>query len=1144
MLQKEKAKKRLYTKVLALILSGILFLDIQSFSVQAFMGPILSKEKINRELTAEQGNGDLNDTGLSAATDSDSRPEEKPEAVKETKKVADEQQLRDSIEKAKKGSGLELVLINNIQLSEGSSPISVPSGVSVSFKSEDGSNYLIERSDAGRHFSIQTAKDVSLEFDNIIIDGANHGGGISVNDSNDILLSNVVIQNCADSLYGGALSVENSESVVVREAEIKDNSSKVKGGGIYVEASHVELNDVEVLGNVAAAEAVYKHAYGGGIYAGDNSYVKITGTAVIRGNNAKSTYYNTGSFHGYGGGLYIAAKGKVDFNGNVIFSENVAGSYGDESNGVGGAIHSDAAELIITESVIIKNNKAKIFGGGVSGGAGTKIIVNGAHIEDNIVSYEKDSIAPTSAGGGIYIAKDSKLILNQAIVEGNRSGATGGGIQAARDTIIEIHGGSVSKNIADRKGGGIYSAYSISNSGITEASKVLIDQNAKINQNTAGDTSGAVYAFELTLNSGEINENVVEDGFSNIHVHKMFINGGSIHNNRVKTARKGAEIPGAGILCSIFRMTDGEISNNTYENVEPENASVFGGGVSFEHFKDMSYGVEMTGGIIRGNQATYGGGIANGYNGENNSFDNFIKISGGTISENVAVYGGGIMSFGTPLTISGSAEIINNTAEKAGGGVYQSNGLLDLSGNVLVSGNRAAAGGGVYLDQTIRALLKGQVKIIDNTAATDGGGIWTNDLSKLAIPSEKVIFADNKAAEGYLLSGEEDIKMHDEYVKTKAFTVPFQYGYNNYDINFKSTGLLEPYTVEYYMNDENNSLIGKELHFKGELLTTPETPVRSGYEFTGWFLTANGEDMWDFSQNRVESDMKLFAGWKEAKKADVTITYHYNYEGHGVYHEQIMNRNDLIQLPENPNREGYRFTGWFMEPQCTSTWDFTIGSAEERLNLYAGWEKCEDPNTEKYEYPVTYLYNYPGKGIYLEQKAVKGSKLTPPAVPQRNGYQFTNWYLDAACTTSWNFTSDTVEDCLVLYAGWNKNTGGSGGSGGNGGGGGVIVKPVTPPTKGPGSSGGSGKPEGTEPAATKPPVEGTTSAGGDSSTGSSQGSTDKTGNPESGKQKPDSKVNKVPKTGDNIFAPISILIILCVASLITVLYSKKRKNIK
>lgn len=51
----------------------------------------------------------------------------------------------------------------------------------------------------------------------------------------------------------------------------------------------------------------------------------------------------------------------------------------------------------------------------------------------------------------------------------------------------------------------------------------------------------------------------------------------------------------------------------------------------------------------------------------------------------------------------------------------------------------------------------------------------------------------------------------------------------------------------------------------GSLVAEPETPVRAGYVFDGWFLESNEEAAWNFAVDKVENDLTLVAKWSPAK---------------------------------------------------------------------------------------------------------------------------------------------------------------------------------------------------------------------------------------------------------------------------------------
>jgi uncharacterized repeat protein (TIGR02543 family) len=49
----------------------------------------------------------------------------------------------------------------------------------------------------------------------------------------------------------------------------------------------------------------------------------------------------------------------------------------------------------------------------------------------------------------------------------------------------------------------------------------------------------------------------------------------------------------------------------------------------------------------------------------------------------------------------------------------------------------------------------------------------------------------------------------------------------------------------------------------------------------------------------------------------------------------------LLEVPEPPTREGYTFTGWYIDSACFELWDVENRTIEGDLTLYAGWEKLE-----------------------------------------------------------------------------------------------------------------------------------------------------------------------------------------------------------
>lgn len=83
------------------------------------------------------------------------------------------------------------------------------------------------------------------------------------------------------------------------------------------------------------------------------------------------------------------------------------------------------------------------------------------------------------------------------------------------------------------------------------------------------------------------------------------------------------------------------------------------------------------------------------------------------------------------------------------------------------------------------------------------------------------------------------------------------------------------------------------------------------------------------------------------------MSYMYNYEeseNEGYYWVDNFDYGSTIKyIPENPEREGYLFGGWYKEPECVNIWDFDKDTLPEQkldeedreiyqeTRLYAKW---------------------------------------------------------------------------------------------------------------------------------------------------------------------------------------------------------------
>lgn len=126
-----------------------------------------------------------------------------------------------------------------------------------------------------------------------------------------------------------------------------------------------------------------------------------------------------------------------------------------------------------------------------------------------------------------------------------------------------------------------------------------------------------------------------------------------------------------------------------------------------------------------------------------------------------------------------------------------------------------------------------------------------------------------------------------------------------------------------------------------------------------------------------------------------------------------------IEVPEDPSRNGFLFTGWYKDFYRTELWDFDNDTVDEKsIVLYAGWAPMlfniiYDTNggtMPETNYPLTFV---PGE-----------NKVLP--LPKRTGYLFVAWYpydwVDESSTKpgdpGYQILPQNVYEDLYLFAHW------------------------------------------------------------------------------------------------------------------------------
>lgn len=77
-------------------------------------------------------------------------------------------------------------------------------------------------------------------------------------------------------------------------------------------------------------------------------------------------------------------------------------------------------------------------------------------------------------------------------------------------------------------------------------------------------------------------------------------------------------------------------------------------------------------------------------------------------------------------------------------------------------------------------------------------------------------------------------------------------------------------------------------------------------------------------------------------KGDMTVRFDTN--GGSERKDTVVAFGDRIPRPEDPEKKGYIFFGWYRDAECTQLWNFETDVVEEDMTLYAKWtEKPVSP---------------------------------------------------------------------------------------------------------------------------------------------------------------------------------------------------------
>ena len=785
------------------------------------------------------------------------------------------------------------------------------------------------------------------------------------------------------SVYGGGVYVEGGGQFTMTGGNIVGCTAsatfQARGGGVFVaEKGTFTMSG----GSIAGCTTVGGYSYGGGIY--NEGTVNLSGTAEIRDCHAKDSDGETA----FGGG--ISDNGEAfQISGNVRITGCTASGGGTD------AVSMDTGSVISggTFDGSVQNT------GTISGGTFNGRVVNSKMITDGIFNGEVVNDYGTISGGTF-----NGVVTNYStITEGAISGITVTYQVNGAHYVTQIvpSGSTAIKPVDLAKPGHIFDGWYTSDgaqwnfaTAVTEnitltarwtlkAQEVSSEQG--LTDALADSANGVVrLTADITITAGlKIQHNVTVD-----------LNGHVLRYD--ETANPD----------SIFRVKAGKLTlTDSCPEAEHEDKTLPAGGLI-----TGGRGYRYDGGSGSYHIYTYyGGGV---YVEAGASF----VLAGGTIyacgvqSGANSAYGGGIYAEGGSVTMTGGAIrncdlSANNGAN--GGGVYIYSGASFTMEGGVISGCSAMSGGGILAFKGTVRITGGRIE--DCKASKRGGGLYIGDhADQISVLDAAISGCEAKRGGGVALMGFAELELGENARIT---------GCKATEKDDTEAGAIE-YGAAIYMD-------------LGSTYTV---------NYPGCFLYANGgrvEGTVYVGTNKIGTKNNYVDSVKATNAIDHTdgkpttvFTGDVSCEGDirgGIFHGSVTVTDSNGNMGTAWEKFCGNLSGGTFYGPVTTECHVSGGTYYDGLTLEKNAKLSGQPMntgselTDKTNIPdptgtpvtVTYAYGALG-GTYATQIVQTGEKAIEPDVPSRQGYQFTDWYLD---DTKYDFDTAVTED-MTLTAKW------------------------------------------------------------------------------------------------------------------------------
>ena len=193
--------------------------------------------------------------------------------------------------------------------------------------------------------------------------------------------------------------------------------------------------------------------------------------------------------------------------------------------------------------------------------------------------------------------------------------------------------------------------------------------------------------------------------------------------------------------------------------------------------------------------------------------------------------------------------------------------------------------------------------------------------------SEQLAYSDGVLAVTYKDGTKETVPFTDERVTVTApgmgsaghkfVMVAFEGATVRYQIE---VGVAK-YSVKFDLGYEAENTVPDQFVASASNAVQPESPVREGYDFGGWYKDSKFTSVFNFEMEPIMGETTVYAKWIEK----IAIVYDENYTG-GRKIDGFTLNGKLDPAVTPSEREGYTFDGWYTDANCT----VRVDRSEER----------------------------------------------------------------------------------------------------------------------------------------------------------------------------------------------------------------------